>query len=66
MYKMGKRSLAIRIALLPIWVVLWVVGGICYLLVESFEFIWERMDNFMDKFMAWVNRIAPLDMDKKS
>ena len=61
MYKMSTRSKVIRIALLPIWLVLWVVGGITYLLNDLFEFIWEHMDKLMDKFMSWVNRIAPLD-----
>lgn len=64
MYRMSKKSLAIRIALLPVWIVLWVVGGITYLLSDFFEFIWDCMDSLMDKFMNWVNRIAPLDSDK--
>ena len=64
MYPMSKKSLAIRIALLPVWLVLWVLGGITYLLNDVFEFIWDCMDNLMDKFMSWVNRIAPLDSDK--
>ena len=64
MYRMSKKSLAIRIALLPVWIVLWVVGGITYLLNDFFEFIWDCMDSLMDKFMSWVNRIAPLDSDK--
>lgn len=61
---MSKKSLAIRIALLPVWIVLWIVGGITYLLSDFFEFIWGCMDSLMDKFMSWVNRIAPLDSDK--
>lgn len=65
MYRMSKKSLAIRIALLPVWLVLWVVRSITYLLSDFFEFIWDCMDSLMDKFMSWVNRIAPLDKDKK-
>lgn len=61
MYKMSKRSLAIRVLLLPVYVVLWIVVGITYLLSDFFEFIWDCMDSLMDKFMSWVNRIAPLD-----
>ena len=64
MYPMSKKSLAIRIALLPVWIVLWAVGGITYLLSDFFEFIWDYMDSLMGKFMRLVNRIAPLDSDK--
>lgn len=64
MYHMSKKSLAIRVALLPVWIVLWVVVGITYVLSNFLEFIWDCMDNHMDKFMSWVNRIAPLDSDK--
>lgn len=64
MYPMSKKSLAIRIALLPVYIVLWVLGGITYLLSDFFEFIRDCMDNLMDKFMNWVNRLAPLDSDK--
>lgn len=65
MYPMSKKSLAIRIALAPVYVILWVVRRITYLLSDFFEFIWDCMDSLMDKFMSWVNRIAPLDKDKK-
>lgn len=65
MYPMSKRSKAIRIALLPVWLVIWIVGGVALGLAYLFEGIWNGMDKLRDKFEEWVNNIAPLDKDKK-
>lgn len=61
MYKMSKRSLAIRITLLPIFLPLWIIGLIILILNLTFERLWDVVDYSRDKFMSWVNRIAPLD-----
>lgn len=60
MYQMGKRSLVIRIVLLPVYVVLWFLGGIAIAANYVTENVWNFLDKLMDKFEAWVNRIAPL------
>lgn len=65
MYPMSKRSLLIRIALLPVYVALWFFGGIIALISYIAEKAWNFMDRLMDKFMAWVTKVAPLDSDKK-
>lgn len=64
MYPMSKKSLAIRIALLPVVIPLYLIGLIILLLNLLFEKLWDVVDVTRDKFMSWVNRIAPLDSDK--
>lgn len=61
MYKMSKRSLVIRVLLLPIFLPLWLVGLVILTLNLLFEKLWDVVDYSRDKFMSWVNRIAPLD-----
>ena len=65
MYPMSKKSKVIRISLLPIWLVIWMVGGIALAFAYIFEGIWNGMDKLRDKFEEWVNNVAPLDKDKK-
>lgn len=65
MYRMSKKSLAIRISLLPVWLVIWMVGGIALAFAYIFEGIWNGMDKLRDKFEEWINNVAPLDRDKK-
>lgn len=60
MYPMTNRSLVIRIVLLPVYVVLWILGGIALTAYYLTEKLWNFLDKLMDKFEAWVNRIAPL------
>lgn len=64
MYLMSKKSLAIRIALLPVYVVLWFFGGIALTAYYLTEKLWNFLDKLTDKFESWVHRIAPLDSDK--
>lgn len=59
--KMSKKSKAIRICLLPIWILIWFVGGIGLGLAYFFEAIWSGMDKVRDKFEEWVNNIAPVE-----
>lgn len=60
MYKMSKRSLAIRLAMVPVVIPLWFVGLIILTLSLIFEKLWYAIDYCRDKFEDWVNRIAPL------
>lgn len=64
MYRMSTKSKVIRISLLPIWLVIWMVGGIALAFAYFFEAIWKGMDNLRDDFEGWVHNIAPLDKDK--
>lgn len=65
MYPMSTKSKVIRISLLPVWLVIWIVGGTTLAFAYIFEGIWNGMDKLRDKFEEWVNNIAPLDKDKK-
>lgn len=60
MYKMKTRSKVIRLALLPVWLTVWLVGGAAMVLAYIFNGMWETMDKLRDKFESWVNDIAPL------
>lgn len=64
MYRMSTNSKVIRISLLPVWLVIWMVGGIALVFAYVFEGIWSGMDKLRDKFEGWVNSVAPLDSDK--
>lgn len=61
MYQMSKRSLVIRIALLPVYIVLWFLGSIALTAYYLTEKLWNFLDKLMYKFEAWVHKIAPLD-----
>lgn len=61
MYPMSRRSKTIRIALLPVWLIVWLVGGVAMVLAYVFNGVWETMDKLRDKFESWVNNVAPLD-----
>lgn len=65
MYRMSIKSKVIRISLLPVWLVIWMVGGTALAFAYLFEGIWNGMDKLRDKFEEWVNNVAPLDKDKK-
>ncbi|EFO8707805.1 hypothetical protein HPM00_004175 [Salmonella enterica] len=58
---MSRRSKTIRIALLPVWLIVWLVGGVAMVLAYVFNGVWETMDKLRDKFESWVNNVAPLD-----
>ncbi|QHJ80775.1 MAG: hypothetical protein [Bacteriophage sp.] len=60
MYKMSKRSLAIRLAIVPLVIPLWFVGLIILTLSLIFEKLGDVVEYCRDKFEDWVNRIAPL------
>lgn len=60
MYPMSKKSLAIRIALLPVFLPLYLIGLVILILNLTFEYLWGVVDNLRDRFMSWVDRIAPL------
>lgn len=60
MYQMSKRSLVTRILLLPVYVVLWFLGGIALTAYYLTEKLWNFLDKLMDKFEAWVHKVAPL------
>ena len=61
MYPMSKKSLAIRIALLPAFLPLYLIGLVILIINLTFEYLWDVVDNLRDRFMSWVDRIAPLD-----
>ncbi len=61
MYPMSRRSKTIRIALLPVWLIVWLAGGAAMVLAYVFNGVWETMDKLRDKFESWVNNVAPLD-----
>lgn len=61
MYKMSKRSKIIRIALLPAWLIIWLVGAVAMVLAYIFDGVYNAMDKLRDKFESWANDIAPLD-----
>ena len=65
MYHMGTKSKVIHISLLPVWLVIWMVGGTALAFAYIFEGIWNGMDKLRDNFEEWVHNIAPLDKDKK-
>lgn len=65
MYRMSKKSLAIRIAVLPVYLVLWFFDGIAGALSYLAEKLWDFMDSLMDKFESWINRVAPLEDNEK-
>lgn len=65
MYPMSKRSLAIRVALLPVVIPIYLIGLTVLILNLLFEYLWDKVDTLRDKFMAWVTKVAPLDSDKK-
>ena len=60
MYPLSKKSLAIRIALLPVFLPLYLLGLVILILNLTFEYLWDVVDNLRDRFMSWVDRIAPL------
>ena len=60
MYPMTKRSLGIRLAILPVFLVMWFIAGIVLIGLHIFEFLCERLDKLRDRFEAWINRVAPL------
>ena len=64
MYPMSKKSLAIRIVLLTVVLPLCLIGLVILILNLTFEYLWDVVDSLRDRFMNWVNRIAPLDSDK--
>lgn len=64
MYRMGTKSMVIRISLLPIWLTIWILGRIALSLAYFFNGIWNVMDSLRDTFEEWVHSIAPLDKDK--
>lgn len=61
MYKMSKRSAAIRVFIMPLFLPLWAIGLVILLLNLTFDKLWDAVDKLRDKFESWVNRIAPLD-----
>ena len=61
MYKMSTRSKTIRIILLPVWVIIWIFGGIALAFAYVFEGLWNGMEKLRDAFEDWINNIAPLD-----
>ena len=58
---MSKRSAAIRVLILPLFIPLWAIGLVILLLNLTFDKLWDVVDKLRDKFESWVNRIAPLD-----
>lgn len=65
MLPMSKKSKVIRIALIPIWLAIWVIGGLTLVLAHIFDHLWSGMDKARDSFESWVHRIAPLDYPDK-
>lgn len=61
MYQMSKRSLVIRIVLLPVYIVLWFLNGIALTTYFLTEKLWNFLDKLMHKFETWTDKIAPLD-----
>lgn len=61
MYKMSKRSVAIRVLILPLFIPLWAIGLVILLLNLVFDKLWDVVDKLRDRFESWVNRVAPLD-----
>ena len=58
---MSKRSAAIRVFIMPLFLPLWAIGLVILLLNLTFDKLWDAVDKLRDKFESWVNRIAPLD-----
>lgn len=58
---MSKRSAAIRVLILPLFLALWAVGLVIMLLNLTFDKLWDVVDKLRDRFTSWVNRVAPLD-----
>lgn len=61
MYKMSKRSAAIRVLIMPLFLSLWAIGLVILLLNLTFDKLWDVVDKLRDRFESWVNRVAPLD-----
>lgn len=50
----------IRLLLLPIFLLLWAVGGIIMILYVAFESAFSALDRLLIKFLSWVNKISML------
>lgn len=61
MYKMSKRSVAIRALIVPLFLPLWAIGMAILLLNLTFDKLWDVVDKLRDRLESWVNRVAPLD-----
>ena len=58
---MSKRSAAIRVLIMPLFLPLLAIGLVIMLLNLTFDKLWDAVDKLRDKFESWVNRVAPLD-----
>ena len=58
---MNKRSAAIRLLIMPLFLPLWAIGLTILLLNLTFDKLWDVVDKLRDRFESWVNRVAPLD-----
>lgn len=58
---MSKRSAAIRVLILPLFLTLWTIGLVILLLNLAFDKLWDVVDKLRDRFTSWVNRVAPLE-----
>lgn len=58
---MSKRSAAIRVLIMPLFLPLWAIGLVILLLNLTFDKLWDVVDKLRDRFESWVNRVAPLD-----
>lgn len=54
-------SKLIRALLFPAYLILWAIGLVILILHLTFEWLWNGVDSIRDKFMSWLNRIAPLE-----
>lgn len=58
---MSKRSAAIRVLIMPLFLPLWAIGLVILLLNLAFDKLWDVVDKLRDRLKSWVNRVAPLD-----
>lgn len=58
---MSKRSAAIRVLILPLFLTLWTIGLVILLLNLAFDKLWDVVDKSRDRFTSWINRVAPLE-----
>ena len=58
---MSKRSAAIRVLIMPLFLPLLAIGLVILLLNMTFDKLWDVVDKLRDRLESWVNRVAPLD-----
>lgn len=63
---MNKKSIFIRVILLPLYLILWTLGLLAIIGSFIFNELYDKMDYIRDLFQMWVDKIAPLDKESNN